>query len=36
MAGLSRPMKIHNTNIQNSIDLNVIGTANALLNLIKK
>ena len=28
MAGLSRPMKIHNTNIQNSIDLNVIGTAN--------
>ena len=28
MAGLSRPMKIHNTNIQNSIDLNAIGTAN--------
>ena len=28
MAGLSRPMKIHNTNIQNSIDLNVIGTEN--------
>ena len=28
LAGLSRPMDIHNTNIQKSIDLNIIGTAN--------
>ncbi len=28
LAGLSRPMKMHNTNIQKSIDLNIIGTAN--------
>ena len=28
LAGLSRPMKVHNTNIQKSIDLNIIGTAN--------
>ena len=27
-AGLSRPMKIHEKNINKSIDLNVIGTAN--------
>ena len=27
-AGLSRPMKIHDTNIVKSIDLNIIGTAN--------
>ena len=28
LAGLSRPMSIHNKNIQKSIDLNIIGTAN--------
>tara|TARA_Y100000591_G_C21729013_1_gene643004 strand:+ start:16 stop:729 length:714 start_codon:yes stop_codon:yes gene_type:complete len=28
LAGLSRPMKIHNENIEKSIDLNIIGTAN--------
>ena len=28
LAGLSRPMKIHDQNIQKSIDLNIIGTAN--------
>tara|TARA_B100000902_G_scaffold383990_1_gene423553 strand:+ start:165 stop:893 length:729 start_codon:yes stop_codon:yes gene_type:complete len=28
LAGLSRPMKLHETNIQKSIDLNIIGTAN--------
>ena len=28
MAGLSRPMSIHNTNINKSIDLNIIGPAN--------
>ena len=28
LAGLSRPMKIHETNIEQSIDLNIIGTAN--------
>ena len=27
-AALSRPMKIHDTNIQKSIDLNIIGTSN--------
>ena len=27
-AGLSRPMNVHETNIQKSIDLNIIGTAN--------
>ena len=27
-AGLSRPMSVHETNIQKSIDLNIIGTAN--------
>jgi len=28
LAGLSRPMKIHETDIKKSIDLNIIGTAN--------
>ena len=28
MAGLSRPMKLHEKNINKSIDLNIIGTAN--------
>ena len=28
LAGLSRPMSIHKTNIHKSIDLNIIGTAN--------
>ncbi len=28
LAGLSRPMSLHNKNIQKSIDLNIIGTAN--------
>lgn len=28
LAGLSRPMKVHETNIEKSIDLNIIGTAN--------
>ena len=28
LAGLSRPMSLHNTNIKKSIDLNIIGTAN--------
>lgn len=28
LAGLSRPMSIHDTNINKSIDLNIIGTAN--------
>jgi len=28
LAGLSRPMKIHNSEIKKSIDLNIIGTAN--------
>jgi len=28
LAGLSRPMKLHETNIHKSIDLNIIGTAN--------
>ena len=28
LAGLSRPMKIHDNNISKSIDLNIIGTAN--------
>ena len=27
LAGLSRPMNVHNTNIAKSIDLNIIGTA---------
>ena len=28
LAGLSRPMKIHEKNINKSIDLNIVGTAN--------
>ena len=28
LAGLSRPMKLHEENINKSIDLNIIGTAN--------
>ncbi len=28
LAGLSRPMRLHETNIQKSIDLNIIGSAN--------
>ena len=28
LAGLSRPMKIHDTNINKSIDLNIVGTCN--------
>jgi dTDP-4-dehydrorhamnose reductase len=28
LAGLSRPMKIHDSNISKSVDLNIIGTAN--------
>ena len=28
LAGLSRPMKIHDVDIKKSIDLNIIGTAN--------
>ena len=28
LAGLSRPMEIHDRNIERSIDLNIIGTAN--------
>ena len=28
LAGLSRPMDIHNKKIEKSIDLNIIGTAN--------
>jgi dTDP-4-dehydrorhamnose reductase len=35
MAGLSRPMKQHDTNIAKSIDLNIIGTAN-IVKLCKK
>ena len=30
LAGLSRPMKLHDTNISKSIDLNIIGTANVV------
>ena len=30
LAGLSRPMKIHNTDIRKSIDLNIIGTCNVV------
>ena len=35
LAGLSRPMKIHDTNIQKSINTNIIGTSN-LVNLCQK
>ena len=33
LAGLSRPMKIHEKNISKSIDLNIIGTCNLLKKL---
>ncbi len=36
LAGLSRPMKIHNENIRKSIDLNIIGTANIIKACIDK
>jgi len=35
LAGLSRPMKVHEKNITNSIDLNIIGTAN-IVKICKK
>ena len=35
LAGLSRPMKIHETNVEKSIDLNIIGTANITKACIK-
>ncbi len=35
LAGLSRPMKIHDTNIQKSINLNIVGTCN-LVNACSK
>ena len=31
LAGLSRPMKIHNQNLEKSISLNIIGTANLVI-----
>ncbi len=36
LAGLSRPMKIHEKNIAKSIDLNIIGTSNVIKACIKK
>lgn len=36
LAGLSRPMKIHDKNISKSIDLNIIGTANITKVCFKK
>ena len=36
LAGLSRPMKIHDTKICKSIDLNIIGTANIIKACIEK
>ena len=36
LAGLSRPMKIHDTNICKSIDLNIIGTANIIKACMEK
>ena len=36
LAGLSRPMKIHEKNIKKSINLNIIGTANIVRACIKK
>ena len=30
LAGLSRPMSIHDSNLNNSIDLNIIGTSNVV------
>ena len=35
VAGLSRPMSIHDKNISESIDLNIIGTAN-IVKICKK
>ncbi len=36
LAGLSRPMKIHEKNIKKSIDLNIIGTANIIKVCVEK
>ena len=36
LAGLSRPMNIHETNINKSIDLNIIGTCNLVKEASKK
>ena len=36
LAGLSRPMKLHDTNIYKSIDLNIIGTCNLVKEASKK
>ena len=36
LAGLSRPMKIHESNISKSIDLNIIGTCNLVKEASKK
>ena len=36
LAGLSRPMKIHDINLKKSIDLNIIGTANIVKACLKK
>ena len=36
LAGLSRPMKIHDQNISKSIDLNIIGTCNLIKEASKK
>ena len=36
VAGLSRPMSIHDKNIERSIDLNIIGTANIVKACKKK
>jgi len=36
LAGLSRPMKLHTSNIKKSIDLNIIGTANITKACAKK
>ena len=36
LAGLSRPMKIHEQNINKSIDLNIIGTCNLVKEASKK
>ena len=36
LAGLSRPMKIHEKNIKKSLDLNIIGTANIVKACVEK
>ena len=36
LAGLSRPMKLHDTNISKSIDLNIIGTCNLVKEAYKE